>query len=223
MECYRHPETPAVSTCVSCGQPVCAGCGDAVAGHTVCLPCVEAAQARLAPEPAQTLPDTGAAREPAAIGPVAATEPAEPAAVVFYGKAPGLFRRVVRGWMWGILYGQWWTAWTLLSAMLWGGLFSGRTSIVPLVIGMGVIYGFFGSLTGLVIGLARPNENLGMNIGVGMGVAICLLEAALGGNPSTLINLVFFYFTGRFVGAGLTGRVMRPVGPYFTDPPPEKE
>jgi hypothetical protein len=66
MECYVHPGTPAAGTCAGCGQPVCAACGEEIAGHRMCASCVAAAQARLAPEPsAPTFSSSAGAAPPA--------------------------------------------------------------------------------------------------------------------------------------------------------------
>ena len=39
MNCYAHPDTGAVGTCVSCGKAVCADCATIVGGKTYCRDC----------------------------------------------------------------------------------------------------------------------------------------------------------------------------------------
>jgi hypothetical protein len=119
-------------------------------------------------------------------------------------------RRIARGMGWGILHGQWWTLWTVLSMFLWGhGSFDGE--MVAEIVLRAFIFGFFGSLTGLIIGAANASEGLGAHIGVGVGVLLCLMQAALFQSATLLINLIFYYFTGRYVGAGIAGRVQQPL------------
>src|SRR5436309_4061680 len=99
MNCYRHPEAEADATCVACGQPICEECREEVAGHPMCHPCVAAAQARLSQPTAPAAPTV----LPQAPQPVYA-----PAGVTAYAQAPGIGRRILRGMLWGIWYGQWW-------------------------------------------------------------------------------------------------------------------
>jgi hypothetical protein len=40
---------------------------------------------------------------------------------------------------------------------------------------------------------------------------LCLLEALALHSFEGLLNVFFYYFTGRFVGAGITWRVQQPV------------
>jgi hypothetical protein len=223
MDCYHHPGIGAAATCVACRQPICAECQEEIAGHPMCHACVAAAAARLAQ------PETRAEAEgveqgapiaplPAALAPPtpisAAAVPLAPAsptpALPFDGVPPGLVRRVLRGMGWGVLYGQWWTLWTLLSMFIWGhGSFSAR--IVIYLIVMAVVFGFFGSVTGVIIGALNASENTGTGIGIGMGILLCVLEVLLARSAGGLVNLFFYFFTGRYVGRGITGRVQQPL------------
>jgi hypothetical protein len=74
-----------------------------------------------------------------------------------------------------------------------------------------VIFGFFGSLTGILIGSANASESIGTGIGIGMGVLLCLLEVLFSRSAGGLVNLIFYFFTGRYVGRGITGRVQQPL------------
>ena len=186
----------------------------------MCHPCVTAAQARLATEqpPAPTpaaepAPVATAVTAPASVaaspGAFAAPE-AAPYLPVMEGTRPGPARRIVRGMLWGLLYGQWWTLWTIISTFLWHfDSIDGKAIFFFLT--MGVVYAFFGSLAGLIIGMSNAAHATGMAIGVGVGILVCLLEMLLTRNFGSLINLVFYYFTGRYVGLGITGRVQQPV------------
>jgi hypothetical protein len=211
MDCYRHPGTAAAATCVACRQPICAECQEEIAGHPMCHACVAAAEARLA-QP-ETRPEAEGIEQGALPPPIsAAAVPLAPASptLPFDGVPPGLVRRVLRGMGWGVLYGQWWTLWTLLSMFIWGhGSFSAR--IVIYLIVMAVVFGFFGSVTGVIIGALNASESTGTVIGVGMGILLCLLEVLLARSAGGLVNLFFYFFTGRYVGRGITRRVQQPL------------
>jgi hypothetical protein len=213
MDCYRHEGVACVATCVSCSRPVCEECREEVAGHAMCPPCVAAAEARLA-----STPPLGSEAQPVLAGEAALADApaavtmlseasAEEVAPVLEGDPPGLFRRLGRGWLWGIWYGQWWTLMTVVSGFIWGEGWPGTVAVVI----MAVIYGFFGSVTGIIIGAANASPGTGSTIGVGVGVTVCLLETLLAVDARGLINLIWYFFTGQFVGAGIAGRVQRPV------------
>lgn len=123
---------------------------------------------------------------------------------------PGLFRRLVRGASWGVLFGQWWTLWTAFSIFLWGGA-EGMTPPMMLFVAvfLMVIYGLAGGLIGLVIGAANSDESRGTSIGVVGGLIMCGLEwVYLGGNP---LNILFYFVTGRYIGRGIALRVQLPL------------
>lgn len=40
MNCYMHPDTPAVATCVNCGKFVCSECAANIGGKIYCRTCV---------------------------------------------------------------------------------------------------------------------------------------------------------------------------------------
>ncbi|MGV3720016.1 MAG: hypothetical protein ACO1SX_03815, partial [Actinomycetota bacterium] len=126
------------------------------------------------------------------------------------GKPPSIGRRLLRGWGWGMLYGQWWTLWSIISWVLWG-----RASLDPkFFIGVliyAVAYGFVGSLVGIIIGAANLDEDQGVYVGVGAGVVIMGLRFLLSPDPMQFLNIIFYYFTGRYIGGGVAGRVQQPV------------
>jgi tetratricopeptide repeat protein len=121
--------------------------------------------------------------------------------------APGVGLRLLRGWLWGILYGQWWTVWSLVSFFLWNHQDVGVGLIVLVVIWV-VVYGFFGSLTGLIIGAANLDQEQAGWAGVGVAALAFGLETLLGG--FSVVNLVWYFFTGRFIGHGLGARIQHP-------------
>jgi hypothetical protein len=230
MECYLHPGTSSTATCVSCARPICYYCREDVAGHPMCKPCVAAASARLAdagtlvpasdstpsaspPNAPTSLPSARwlAETETTAEAVSPATQPSESGGKAVRGyTAPGFVRRVGRGMGWGILYGQWWTLWSTLSLFMWGqGSFDGR--IVSFILDRAILNALFGFLAGIIIGATGATMSVGTNIGIGTGIALGLLRMALSGNPLMLVNLFFYFVTGRFVGSGITWRVQQPV------------
>jgi hypothetical protein len=73
------------------------------------------------------------------------------------------------------------------------------------------IYTFAGSMAGIVIGLMDADENRGAIVGVVIGLLMCGLEVLLSGSAFMLVNVFFYFFTGRFIGRGLASRVQAPV------------
>ena len=219
MDCYRHPGTASTATCVACAQPICQECREDVAGHPICHSCVAAASARLSdappaiPEPGSVEPATAPwlADAPAASGvyspPASQLAPAPHEASKEFGAAPGIARRVGRGVFWGIVYGQWWTLLNIFWSFAWG---HGGVSF-GVGLQMVIFYGFFGCLAGVIIGAANMPLGRGAIVGVSVGILVWLLEMALSGDTGGLINIFFYFFTGRFVGAGITWRVQQPV------------
>lgn len=155
---------------------------------------------------------------PSAAGPQHDAFTGSPAAMYYAqdqtygGKPPSLGLRLLRGWGWGIVYGQWWTLWTLVSAFV--GIGGRPTFNAAFFFGIAVYAvgaGFFGSLVGLIIGAANLDEDRGLYVGVGAGLLLLGLEFLMSQSPSALINIFFYFFTGRYIGRGIAGRVQQPV------------
>src|SRR5690242_18356934 len=218
MDCYRHPEAPSIATCISCAKPICQECQEEVAGHPMCKPCVADASARLtAPRNPAAIPtaETHVSASELATPPIAAGDSAPvypstgnlPTSPADLGTAPGFARRTGRGIFWGFIYGQWWTLLTIFWSFAWG---HGGVSVGVGIL-MVIFYGFFGSVAGLIIGMANLPPGPGTIVGVCTGILVCFIEMALSHDAGSLVNIFFYFFTGRFVGAGITGRVQRPV------------
>jgi hypothetical protein len=109
--------------------------------------------------------------------------------------------------LWGLIYGQWWTVLTIFWSFAWG---HGSVGIWGIIF-YAIFYGFFGCLAGLIIGAANLGIGAGTMVGVGVGILVCFIEMALSQNAGSLINIFFYFFTGRFVGSGITWRVQQPV------------
>ncbi len=130
--------------------------------------------------------------------------------------APSTGLRILRGIGWGLVYAQIWTVLFIFWGLVWGGA-KGQLKdvdgvmLVVLFIGLAFIFGFCGSLVGLIIGAINAEEGAAVAAGVGMGLLLGLLEVWLEQNPRLFVNMIFWFFTGRMVGAGVWGRVQQPV------------
>jgi len=125
------------------------------------------------------------------------------------GQPPGIGLRLLRGFGWGILYGQYWTLWRLISSVLFGRASFSSEFLARTLLDL-ALFGIVGSIVGLIIGAANLDEDQGVYVGVGAGILILGLTLLASQNPFMLINVFFYYFTGRYVGSGVAGRVQRP-------------
>jgi hypothetical protein len=103
---------------------------------------------------------------------------------------------------------------TIASALFFGAIhggFSFDSRMVGDIVNLLIYYGFAGSVTGLIIGASNASLRTGVAIGVGAGLLLCLLEALAQQSFGGVLNIFFYFFTGRFVGAGITWRVQQPV------------
>jgi hypothetical protein len=213
MDCAVHPGAPAVDTCIKCQRAICAGCRQIVAGHAMCGFCVNAAQQQL--QTPAAMPGFGAppAQPGASMGGDDRSVQTAWTAAPVVAADPSVGRRILRAVGWGPLYGQWWTVWTVVSGFIWGSaLKEGWPAFILGTVIMAFVYGFFGSVTGWIIALVNPDdeEKIGGGIGIGVGLTLCALEVFLLKDPAGLINVFFYFITGRYVGTGLAGRIMAP-------------
>jgi hypothetical protein len=133
---------------------------------------------------------------------------------------PSIGLRIARGIGWGFLCGQFWTALNLFWFFVWGGVDSASSGKGIGLLGTGIflailffiVFGFLGSLVGMIIGAGNASVSTGAIIGVVAGLILCGLEFLMtGGNASSLVNVFFWFFTGRYVGANIAARVQQPV------------
>jgi hypothetical protein len=211
--------------CGACRRPICGECLQVASGRAVCQECA-AAQSQAAAPPFAGMSGAPAAGLGAAAGAAAAvaaptapwlvSPPPQPTATAFSAEeAPPasewteaeevpLGTRLLRGLAWGSVYGQWWTLWTIVCGFLWG-----HSHTLVETVGYAVFYGLMGSVTGLIIGATDANASTGPGIGIGVGLVACLVEMAVSHSPFMLFNLVWYFFTGRFIGRGITARLQR--------------
>lgn len=169
-----------------------------------------------APQPPPGGPPAWTPAQPAPAGAQHDAYTGSPAAMYYAqdqtygGQPPSVGRRLLRGWGWGIVYGQWWTLWSFISAIIWGRA-SADPRFIALTLQDLIVFGFFGSLVGLTIGAANLDEDQGSYVGIGAGMLVLGLEFLQSGSALSLINVFFYFFTGRYVGRGIAGRVQQPV------------
>ena len=128
--------------------------------------------------------------------------------------APSLGLRIGRGIGWGALYGQWWT----LGVFIWDILRSSGGEHPLSAAWMGgltllfaLFFAFVGSVMGLIIGAMDAMPDTGAIVGVVIGLVMLGLEYLLTRSGMIFVNIFFWFFTGRFIGANIAARVQRPV------------
>ncbi len=182
------------------------------------------------PPPAQPYPPQGQPyQQPGYGAPQPSPYPPQPAGGMRYtppvqqfapaGAPPSAGLRIARGLGWGFLWGQWWTVLNLFWAFVWGGVNSlggKHENLVLMGVILGVIFvlvfGVAGAVVGLIIGAMNAPVQTGAVIGIVFGLIFCGLEVVLGGfQPGMLINIFFWFYTGRYVGAKVAMHVQRPV------------
>ncbi len=127
--------------------------------------------------------------------------------------APPSGLRFLRGAGWGALFGQWWTLWTIASHLLWHGT-DGSFSVgglALLIVIYAVVYAFFGAIAGLIIAAISAPPGKGALVGIVVGLCVMGIEAMIMGGLGSLINIFFYYVTGRYIGVNIAVRVSRPV------------
>lgn len=127
--------------------------------------------------------------------------------------APSAGLRFVRGVGWGALFGQWWTLWTIASQLLWHGMDKSTSTSVLVIIFLiyAAAYAFFGAVAGLIIAGISADPARGAVVGIVVGLCVMGLEALIMGGLGSLINIFFYFITGRYVGSNIAARVGRPV------------
>ncbi len=126
-------------------------------------------------------------------------------------QAPTVGQRIGRGLGWGLVYGQWWTLLNTFWFIVYGGLSNATGAMIYIVLSM-IVFTFMGSLTGLIAAVIDADTNVGSIIGVVAGMILFAAEYFLiGGSPLSLINVFFWFFTGRFVGRMVAAKIQQPV------------
>ncbi len=119
--------------------------------------------------------------------------------------------RLLRGALWGVCYGQWWTAWFLfhhakhnLRLDEVGMMLS---MLVPVALLTVLCMAAAGVVAGTVIGAANPSPGIATIMAMAVGLVVWFLEwRFFHGAPW---NIPFWLVTSRFVGAGVWGKLQR--------------
>ncbi len=118
--------------------------------------------------------------------------------------------RVVKGMGWGAAYGQYWTIWSVLWLAIDLGGHADTTGLVALSILYAIACSIVGGLVGIFVFVKRGNRVLGQTAGVIGGMVLLGLEFLLyHDDPKIMVNIIFWYFTGRFVGRMIGNRSQR--------------
>ena len=125
--------------------------------------------------------------------------------------APDLGTRLLRGLGWGALYGQVWTGWNLFWSAVWEFNKLGISGMLQLLAVYLVVFTIGGTIAGLIISVLPPSIQSGVAVGVVFGLIFFGLEMLLEPGPGMAVNIFFWFFTGRFVGANIAARVHRPI------------
>lgn len=123
---------------------------------------------------------------------------------------PGVGTRLLRGLLWGGVYGQIWTILNLFWAAVYGGMSHGAGPMIVLAIVFAVVSGGLGMTIGLIIGGANLSGGAGPGVGIVAGILYLVVEGLLTGQFQPF-NIIFYFFTGRFIGALITNKVHQPV------------
>ncbi len=170
------------------------------------------------PSPAQSYPPQS--YPPAGYPPPGQPYPPHGTGMAQSAVLPSTGLRIARGIGWGFICGQFWTALNLFWEFAFGAAQSTPGEKGPGLLAVFIfsallfvfVFGFAGSLVGLIIGAANAPVSTGAIIGVVAGLILCGLEFLIsGGRASTLLNIFFWFFTGRYVGAIIAARVQQPV------------
>jgi hypothetical protein len=208
VECYRHPGVIFQAMCGGCRRPMCKECMQLVDGRATCTECAASGgMAAAAPAPPATtaagfdrgssfVSGSGGAAAAVLAPPAAMTGPSYEAVEVPLGQ------RLLQGVGWGALFGQWWTLWTVVWNLT-GVTHADAMSNVQYAL----FYAFFGAVGGGAIAALDADVCLGQKIGIGVGVVACLIETSLSHSAGTLFCLIWYFFTGRFIGRNLARRL----------------
>lgn len=141
--------------------------------------------------------------------------------------APPSGTRIARGLGWGALYGQAFTAWTLLRVFMRGtsaaassaasgaqinAAFAGQAIAIAVVV-CALMFAVIGSIIGLIIGSGDMDADKAGVVGIVAAMLVVGLQFALGyrGGVSLIIGIVVYIGIGRYVGQNIAARVHQPV------------
>ncbi len=129
-----------------------------------------------------------------------------------YG-APTVGRRFLRGIGWGFVYSLWWTALSLIGAVLLS-LFATRVAhaiiaFAVLAVLTTLFHSAMGVLTGLLVAAFDADEDTGSWLGLGVGFVILVIGVPLG--FLSFGAVVFYLCTGKLIGRAVGARVQCPV------------
>ena len=93
---------------------------------------------------------------------------------------------------------------------VYGG-FAHPDSLIGNLIAYAFISAFLGGLGGLIMGAVGASPVASVGIGIGAGMLYMVIEGVLSQNWGNVINIVFYFFTGRLVGALIGAKIRQPI------------
>lgn len=117
-----------------------------------------------------------------------------------YTKKASLASRFFLGIGWGAAYGQYWTLWTVAWFLIFNIASSSLADLVYNCVVYVVGCTVMGSIVGLIVFLMRGNRQTGVIAGVAGGILLLIAESLFFHSSMLIINVFFWYFTGRLVG-----------------------
>lgn len=129
---------------------------------------------------------------------------------------PSAGERMKRGLIWGAICTQLWTVWICFWRVLIGNAFSEAmghkpdpVETVALILGIAGFFAFIGAIMGAIMAVIQAEESTGGAIGIVVGLMIVVAAIVL--NQSGFAGIIFWFFTGRFIGGQIAARVSRPM------------
>ena len=136
---------------------------------------------------------------------------AEPEPRVF---EPPFGLRIARGAGWGIVYGQWWTLWVVFWAFVWGSTRPNPNYglLMLAAVFLAVLFAFTGCVLGVLIGAVFPSDDMGGIFGMVAGFLLLILQVLITRSIlGVLVNAIFWFFSGRYVGTHIARKVEQPL------------
>jgi hypothetical protein len=162
----------------------------------------------VAPPGAYTPPPPSGAYVPPASSGQTAYSPARPPAGIMMQEAPSTGQRVLRGLGWGAICAQWWTLLNSFWFLVYGGSSHGAAVAIVFILLGALIFTVTGSVVGLILAAIDADVATGAIVGVVAGLLLFVGELALNGfSASGFFNVIFWFFTGRFVGANIARKI----------------
>lgn len=133
------------------------------------------------------------------------------------GREPSTGEKFMRGAMWGALYCQMWSLWTIglsialpLMATTKSEGFTALAAILISLIIM-VIFAVIGAILGLIIAAINGDESSGSMVGITTAVLLIAANFFLF-RGQILVGIFFWFVSGRFIGTSVGKKIQERIG-----------